>query len=97
MNSSPTARTRVLPRLSLTGRFMLCVVAASLAGIAATTLSTERYVQGSLGQVAEEGWTRATSQLASAVAGAIKWKKADVIAESYAYVVNEDSKPATAD
>ena len=72
---------------------MLCVVAAGLAGIAATTLSTERTVHGSLGQLAEEGWTRTTSQLASAVAGAIKWKKAEVIAESYAYVVNEESRP----
>jgi methyl-accepting chemotaxis protein len=85
----------LLPKLSLTGRFMLCVVVASLAGIAATTLSTERYVQGSLGQLAEEGWVRTTSQVTSAVSGAIKWKKAEVIADGYAYVVNEEGKPVS--
>jgi hypothetical protein len=65
---------RVLPRLSLAGRFAICLVAANLVGIAATTLSTQQYVHGSLDELAEAGWVRSTSQLASAVAGAIKWK-----------------------
>jgi methyl-accepting chemotaxis protein len=90
---SSVSNKRILPRLSLAGRFTLCLVVANLIGIAATTLSTERYVHGSLDRLAKDGWERTTSQLASAVAGAIKWKKADVIAESYAYVVNEESKP----
>jgi methyl-accepting chemotaxis protein len=92
-NTASSNRKRVLPRLSLAGRFALCLVVASLIGIAATTLSTEQYVRGSLNRQAEDGWVRSTLQLASAVAGAIKWKKADVIAESYAYLVNEESQP----
>ena len=92
-NTASSNRKRVLPRLSLAGRFALCLVVANLIGIAATTLSTEHYVRGSLNRQAEDGWVRSTLQLASAVAGAIKWKKADVIAESYAYLVNEESQP----
>jgi methyl-accepting chemotaxis protein len=93
VNKTKKGTTKFLPGLSLAGRLALCLVAANLVGITATTLWIERQVDGSLSQLAEEGWGRSTTELANAVAGAIKWKKPDVIAETYAFVVNEDSKP----
>jgi methyl-accepting chemotaxis protein len=77
-------------RLSLTAKLVVVIVVVNLAGLAASVWMLDRSAEQSLAELAIDGWEIQTGQVAAAAAGGLKWKKADVVADSYAaYLAND--------
>lgn len=81
----------VLGRRSITLKLILATLAVNLAGLGASIFLLDRTAKASLYDLATDAWVIQTGQISTAAAGGVKWKKADVVAESWAaYVQNED-------
>ena len=82
----------VFGRLSITFKLILAAVIVNVAGLAASIYFVDRTAEGSLYDLAIDGWTMQTGQVAEAAAGGIKWKKPDVVAEAYAAYETDPDK-----
>jgi len=81
----------VLGRRSITLKLILAALVVNMAGLGASVFLLDRTAKQSLYHLATDAWIIQTGQISTAAAGGIKWKKADVVAESWAaYVDNED-------
>jgi methyl-accepting chemotaxis protein len=72
------------------------VVAVSAIGVIATTLMITRAVDKDFRREFEASRNEITRQIAANVSGAIRWKKTDVIAETYKSLVEDPGKPIAA-
>jgi methyl-accepting chemotaxis protein len=81
----------VAGRRSITIKLILAALLVNMAGLGASIFLLDRTAKESLYDLATDAWVIQTGQIATAAAGGVKWKKADVVAESWAaYVDNED-------
>jgi methyl-accepting chemotaxis protein len=81
---------------SLSLKVAAVVVAISLVGIVSTTLMITRSVEAGFLHEFELSRNEIARQIASNIAGAMRWKKADVIAEGYKQLVDDANKPIAA-
>ena len=89
--SSTQNRSRAAFSLSL--KIASVVVAVSVIGIIATTLLITRVVEGDFQREFQASRNEIARQLAANMAGAMRWKKADVIGDTYKQLVEDAKKP----
>jgi methyl-accepting chemotaxis protein len=92
--SHDAGRSKVAFSLSL--KIASVVVAVSAIGIVATTWMITRAVDSNFRREFETSRNEITRQIAANVAGAIRWKKTDVIAEGYKSLLEDPAKPIAA-
>ena len=78
---------------SLQIKFGLGLLLASSLGIAASTLLAVNHAGSTIMGLAEENWIKQTEAVAANASGGLKWKKASVVAETYAAFLADPEKP----
>ena len=81
---------------SLSFKIVTVVLAISVIGIAGTTFIVTRSLDKDFRSEFEASRGEITRQIAASASGAIRWKKADVVAEAYKSLVEDPSKPIAA-
>jgi methyl-accepting chemotaxis protein len=81
---------------SLSLKIAAVVVAVGLVGIVTTTLMTTSAVETEFRREFEASRNEIARQIAANIGGAIRWKKADVITESYRQLAEDPKKPIAA-
>ena len=92
--SHGTDRSKAAFPLSL--KITAVVIAVSVIGVIATTTMVTRAVDQDFRQEFEASRKEIARQIAANAAGAIRWKKTDVIAETYKSLVEDPTKPIAA-
>jgi methyl-accepting chemotaxis protein len=92
--SQDTGRSKAAFSLSL--KIAGVVLAVSAIGIVITTLMMTRAVDSDFRREFEASRNEISRQIAANMAGAIRWKKTDVIAETYKNLVEDPGKPIAA-
>ena len=87
---------RAKAAFSLSLKIATVVLAVSAIGIVATTVMITRAVDKDFSHEFEVSRNEITRQIAANAAGAIRWKKTDVITESYKSLVEDAAKPIDA-
>ncbi|MBL8789830.1 MAG: methyl-accepting chemotaxis protein [Rhizobiales bacterium] len=78
---------------SLQIKFGLGLLVASSLGIAISTQLAVSKAGHAVTELARVNWDKQTEAIAVGAAGGLKWKKADIVAESYAAIVADPEKP----
>jgi methyl-accepting chemotaxis protein len=88
--------SRIKAAHSLGLKIAAVVVAVGLIGIVTTTLMTTSMVEKEFRREFEASRNEIARQIAANIGGAMRWKKADVISESYKQLVEDPKKPIRA-
>ena len=88
---------RLMPiRLSISAKIVASVLCFGLIAVVASTLLVSGMVRGTLMDEFQDAKAQITRLIALSAGGAIRWKKAEVVAEAYRSLVADPQKPARA-
>ncbi len=97
MPSSPSAKkSRSQTAFSLSLKIAAIVVAVGLISMATTTMMIIHVVERDFRSEFQSSRKEIARQIAANIAGAIRWKKTDVIAEAYKQLLEDPKKPIKA-
>ena len=91
-----TDKSRAGTAFSLRIKIAVVVIAVGFIGIVTTTLMTASAVENEFRREFEASRNEIARQIAANIGGAMRWKKADVIAESYKQLAEDPKKPIAA-
>jgi diguanylate cyclase (GGDEF)-like protein len=91
-----TDLSRAGTAFSLSLKIAAAVVAVGLIGIAVSTLITTNTVETDFRREFETARNEITRQIATNIGGAMRWKKPDIIAQSYGQLLEDPKKPISA-
>jgi methyl-accepting chemotaxis protein len=94
--SLPLDKSHARTAFSISLKIAAVVIAVGLIGIVTTTLMTTNAVETEFRREFEASRNEISRQIAANIGGAIRWKKADVIAESYKQLAEDPKKPIAA-